>query len=334
MNKNIAIIGAGLAGGTLAQRLHQQGYTVTLFEKSRGVGGRLSSCRLPSGEADLGAPTLTELLSQHSPQNSAYTDWLVDQGSVEPWLASLSDFNDATHQEKYTETLLVHEQKQSRLIRTLIKGCTLHTSTRIKHLVPEKQGCSLIDNQGKALGSFSRVIVTAPAPQAVELLNKVPQFSKIAAQIKTYPTWVSIICLETPTAIDTDIFCGSHPTFARIIRDTSKPNHQSGDNTEAWYLEANRDWSTAHQSAAIESVSAQLLSEFKLVVKKPIKHSFQRTHRWLYAGHGTVHSEPFLLCDKTGIGACGDWLGATGLEGAWQSGDALANAILEADSRG
>jgi len=41
--KKIAIIGAGVAGLTALQALKQQDCSVTVFDKSRGSGGRLSS---------------------------------------------------------------------------------------------------------------------------------------------------------------------------------------------------------------------------------------------------------------------------------------------------
>ena len=42
-NKNVAVIGAGIAGLSAAFRLRQAGANVTLFESSDRVGGRLSS---------------------------------------------------------------------------------------------------------------------------------------------------------------------------------------------------------------------------------------------------------------------------------------------------
>lgn len=54
MSDSIAIIGAGLAGTVLSQRLNAAGLlTVTIYEKSRGTGGRMASCRLEGTSADL-----------------------------------------------------------------------------------------------------------------------------------------------------------------------------------------------------------------------------------------------------------------------------------------
>jgi predicted NAD/FAD-dependent oxidoreductase len=54
-SKNIAIVGAGMAAITCARTLVQAGHRVTVFEKSRGVGGRMSARNSPYGTFDHGA---------------------------------------------------------------------------------------------------------------------------------------------------------------------------------------------------------------------------------------------------------------------------------------
>ncbi|MBC7939825.1 MAG: FAD-dependent oxidoreductase, partial [Chitinophagaceae bacterium] len=42
---HVAVIGAGVAGAACASSLRQAGMNVTLFEKARGVGGRMATRR-------------------------------------------------------------------------------------------------------------------------------------------------------------------------------------------------------------------------------------------------------------------------------------------------
>ena len=44
MTKNIAVIGAGLAGITIASKIKEK-FDVKIFEKSKDVGGRMSTRR-------------------------------------------------------------------------------------------------------------------------------------------------------------------------------------------------------------------------------------------------------------------------------------------------
>ena len=55
MSRKVIIIGAGAAGLTCAQQLLRNGFTVSIFDKSRGVGGRLASRRITNGIFNHGA---------------------------------------------------------------------------------------------------------------------------------------------------------------------------------------------------------------------------------------------------------------------------------------
>ena len=73
----IAVIGAGLAGLTVARELSQY-HQVTVFEKSRGVGGRLATRYAGDYEFDHGA----QFFTAKSPQFQAFLKPLIDQGVV------------------------------------------------------------------------------------------------------------------------------------------------------------------------------------------------------------------------------------------------------------
>lgn len=58
--KSIAIIGAGVAGTVCAHRLKQADFNPIIFEKSRGLGGRLATRRTRAGHTfDHGAQYIT-----------------------------------------------------------------------------------------------------------------------------------------------------------------------------------------------------------------------------------------------------------------------------------
>ena len=58
MIKTIAVIGAGLSGTTIASKLNEK-FNVKVFEKSRGVGGRMSTRRETPFMFDHGAQFFT-----------------------------------------------------------------------------------------------------------------------------------------------------------------------------------------------------------------------------------------------------------------------------------
>ena len=55
MNEHWAVIGAGMGGLAAARRLGAAGRSVTLFDKSRGLGGRMATRRAGGFRFDHGA---------------------------------------------------------------------------------------------------------------------------------------------------------------------------------------------------------------------------------------------------------------------------------------
>ena len=58
-SKHIAIVGAGMAGIACARTLVQAGHRVTVFDKSQGLGGRMSTRGSAFGTFDHGAQYFT-----------------------------------------------------------------------------------------------------------------------------------------------------------------------------------------------------------------------------------------------------------------------------------
>ena len=84
-NPTIAIIGAGLTGLSIAKQLQDSQATLTLFDKSRGVSGRVATRRAEvAGHTlrfDHGTPSLTECQAE---KISSLT--MPTQLALEPWL--------------------------------------------------------------------------------------------------------------------------------------------------------------------------------------------------------------------------------------------------------
>lgn len=82
------MIGAGIAGLTCARQLKAKGFRPMVFEKSRGLGGRLSTRRLEDGVSfDHGAQYLTA-------RSAAFQNFLrqaAEAEVVEHWRPQVSN---------------------------------------------------------------------------------------------------------------------------------------------------------------------------------------------------------------------------------------------------
>lgn len=147
----VAVVGAGLAGVFAARELIAAGHEVLVVEKSRGIGGRLASRRV--GEA------------------------VVDHGShalAAPPGTSLRAAVDALPEAAVRETPdgLVDPAGATRVPKLLAEGLDVRRGVRLAALRGGSSGIELGDEQGNTHGVVDAVIVTAPAPQAADLLAR------------------------------------------------------------------------------------------------------------------------------------------------------------------
>ena len=91
----VAVIGAGIAGATCARTLADAGHAVQLFDKSRGVGGRLATRRIEwvdedggarQASFDHGAPGFTA----QSPEFIRFVEEARRAGWLSPWAPVLA----------------------------------------------------------------------------------------------------------------------------------------------------------------------------------------------------------------------------------------------------
>ena len=319
--QSIAIIGAGLAGAVLADRLLEAGRDVTLFEKSRGTGGRLASARLGDLSADLGAPAINA-------HGELFRSWLALQqqlGRVELWQPRTVNFRGATLQ---SEMVWLGKGRNSSLTRELIGRAELKTQTRIGVVWPDREGVLLRDDEGQMLGYFDAVICTAPAPQAVRLLEAVPRFAHIAEESVTDPGWVYAASLtKLPQRLTgVDRVEQGHPSISLISIESNKP----GRSGAVIKVEMERDWSEDHIDLPSEQIGEEIRRKLEYWLQEKLEVEAQRTHRWLYnCSYQPVQEQLSLWDPDTRIGACGDWIGPAGLEGSFLSAQHLADQLLK-----
>lgn len=324
--KNIAIIGAGLAGATLANRLTQAGRDVSIYEKSRGTGGRLASCRLGDTPTNLGAPWF-------QPESKAFHDWLLNQPDIQERVLEPQDFNGSP---LAPVTVLSVDPYQSCMTRRLTEGAILNTGVRISALHSSANGVTLEDANGRKIACHDAVVVTTPAPQALPLLAPVDHFVQHAASVDTLPTWVTVVGLEQGCGAGSSYLCGQHPMLSRAIchQRTPLPGIHSNTNPfqEIWQLEANAEWSLDHEDSPSREVAVKMLESFSGITQQILNITGLRSHRWLYARHESPLTDDYLWSDEQYVGACGDWFRHDGSEGAWLSANALADKLLQIDS--
>lgn len=322
----VAIVGAGIAGITCARRLHQAGLPVLVLEKSRGIGGRMSTRRRDDGQWDHGAQYFTARSPEFQDQ---VREW-QQAGVVAPWDARLvrltaqgSAAVPAAPRWVGTPTMAAPVRSDARSLHVL----TSHTVIRLQRRGPHWE---LVTREfGTLPEPFSAVLLALPAPQASALLaTAAPDLLPACQSVTLRPCWAVLLGFQhDPDLPFEGAFVDNGGPLAWMARNHSKPGRPT---TAGWVLHATPEWSAAHLDDPPESVAQHLISAFQALGGQRPDH--WQAHRWRYAqaDDATGQSAPTAHWHAgLQLGLCGDSFAGGRVEAAWHSGHALAQRFLE-----
>lgn len=300
-----AVIGAGLAGLSCARMLADAGQAVTVFDKGRGLGGRIATRRRDDWEFDHGSIVMR-------PEATEFTAFLKDPPQAAFWDAGRG----------WTGL-----QGASGVVKPLAEGLCIHKTARVTGLSRSAQGWSL-DGPEEAQGMvFDRVVLAIPQPQALELVTPWPAVAAQIAPAQMDPCWTVMAGFDAPLETPLTFQRYDHGPIATLARERAKPQRRgSGD---GWVIQAGADWSRKHLEHSAEDIAPLLLPAFfDAIACDPVAPAITMAHRWRYGLTRTPLGQSHVLDTALGLGLCGDWcLGATA-EAALQSGRSLGTALL------
>lgn len=323
----IAIIGTGVSGAVCAQQLRRAGREVVVFDKGRGPGGRASTRQAPTGtQFDHGAQYFTAKSNAFQQQ---VDDW-VERGVVAAWDGRFADVARGSASPKIGESPVryVGTPKMNAIVKDLASEGEFRYGVRLEAITGEPGDWALAGAAGEELGRFEAVVVSAPAPQAADLLREsAPAIAAQAAAVPMSGCWAVLTAFHEPLplAFDGAYITGSPLSWA--ARDSSKPGRESAP--ETWTLHGSPEWSEAHIDDDPMGLASQLLSAFfEATGAEPVSPREAWAHRWRFALPPAPLDGAFLFDPALGLGACGDWCGGPRVEGAWLSGRAIAERLL------
>ena len=338
----IVVIGAGIGGLTAAAELQAVGHAVTLFDKSRGPGGRCATRRSAAGPFDHGAPGFSATTSAFRAQVLRWCDagWAVLDAATD---ASIG-YPDAPLRGFGMPSMNALAQQ---VAAHLPAGVTLRCDTAIS-AIERAEAVSgapgwrlrLLDGQLDPT-RFDAVVVAVPAEQAAVLLSPAAALAEAMRQTRSDPCWTVMAAWSAPLPALQRDYRATDPlgVLSLARRDDARLGRTSvADIACRWVLHATPTWTLAHLDAAPAEVIADLLGAFTrqsgVGLGVPVHAA---AHRWRYAQVHAPRAEPFGWNSSLRLGACGDaWhrldapltRSADGVERAWLSGAALAREMV------
>jgi len=311
----IAILGAGISGLVCARALAQAGHHVTVWEKSRSLGGRCASRKFGDHVVDHGVQyfTLRDSKIREEVQKLCGPKLKVLPNPI--LVAGQDGEVYRTGEERF-----YLEDGNNRLGTLLAEGVLVKKEAEVKKI--EKAG-----KKWRVQGEdYDAVVSSCPWPQTAALLGK-----KISSP--GYDPCLTVLLEYLVPREDSgggSAYARMDPTGRDPLAWTACENVKIGrvvEGSTVYVIQASPDYSREHleQSPEYWASDLQVLLE-KLWHLDPEKRGSVFAHRWRYARSCVDREIPRDL--PAGIHLCGDSVSESRLESVWQSGWETAKKIL------
>ena len=322
----VAVIGAGIAGLVVARALQDRN-DVTVFEKSRGAGGRMSTRYAGIFEFDHGA----QFFTARSVAFREYLTPLIDAGVVEDWpaqfaefrgdkLASIRPWNDS-----YAHYVGV--PRMNAVGKWLASNLHVVLDTTVARMSRCNGQWELFDPAGELLGRYDWVVLTAPAPQSAELAGASTSLGATATSKRMQGCFALMLGMETRPETTWQAALVRDADISWISLNSSKPGRPA---PSSFVVHSTNAWADEHIDDPPEAVKDRMLDQFSWVTgidSSRLAHI--DLHRWRFANSPRQAGPQCLVDADRCIAACGDWLVRGRVEGAFSSAVALLDAIAE-----
>ncbi|MSU90155.1 FAD-dependent oxidoreductase [Rhodobacteraceae bacterium 2CG4] len=306
----IAVIGAGMCGLTCAHALAEAGLPVRVFEKSRGIGGRMATRRAEGLAFDHGAQFMTA-------RGAPFAEWLdgaVARGEAADWTPRGLPAG---------QRRIVGVPKMTAPLRHLADGLEVSLNAGVAAVVPEDDGLRLALADGTRTGIFARVVCTAPAPQAARLLAADAALADALARVAIAPCWTLMVAFDTAPGLP-DAAEEPGEGIAFLAQSGTRPGRPDAP---AWVMHATPEWSAAHLELDPDAARERMLELLGTLAPLP-RPAFAATHRWRHARTTAPLGRPCAASADGRMLAGGDWTLDARIEAAFDSGKALAQAVV------
>ncbi len=317
MKNSTVIIGAGISGLLVARELVARGARVLVLEKSRGVGGRMSTKRVGSAVFDQGA----QFFSVRDEHLEARIACWERNGIVERWPG-----DNPTDEARW-----VARPSMTGLAKALAKNLPIKLKSQVQAVRWHEAGAWEVDVAGGELVRADRLVLSSPVPQSLTLLDAggvklPPEVRSSLDRVSYHPCLALLATLDGPSNVPAGGVKINEGRLRWVADNVRKGIAQNVPAAVTFHL--SREYSEEHYGDSEEALFAQLADELRPWIGDAAIVA-GKLHRWRFSEPKTGHGQRCVWLPDQRIGFCGDAFGGPRVEGAAISGLALAREIIE-----
>ena len=317
---DFCVLGSGMAGSTIANLLSKK-YSVQVFDKARGPGGRASNKRFNS---NLSFDHGVQYISPKSKGFKKYVQNLYKKKILKTWTG---EHLDLTFEKKERNLKFIGKKANNDICKHQLKNIKQNYFSHINKIVRTKNYWEItLKNKKKFF--FKSLILTCPYPQLKKLAKRYLNNRLLKLNIEMQPNITAMLAIRNKKKISINSIKFKDDILTWAANENSKKRFKS--NLNLWTLQASLKWSKKNINKYKKNkiILSQLVSRFlkltgfdnKMVVYKKI-------HGWKYSYSYKKSSLSSSWNKKHKLGICGDWFLGSKVEDSWTSANSLFKAI-------
>ena len=319
---SFCVIGSGISGATIANLLNKK-YTVDLYDKARGLGGRSSFKRL---DKKRGFDHGTQYFSPKTPEFKRFTKKLIEKKILKIWEGNHKFLSDKKKENK-KHVKVIGRKGNNDISKYLLKNVRCYFQSELKKINFQNRKWNLIFNNGE-IRNYENLILTCPFPQLKKLSKKYIKNSFIKEKIKMDAN-ITILIEIKKTNLGYSSFLFNDRILGWAGYENSKKRFKS--KSDLWTLQSTFNWANKkiNQNKVLKKTNAKILIDkfFKLTGIKRTKVLFSLNHGWKYSSNSKPLKLKSYWNSRLNLGVCADWFNGPRLESGWISANDLYKKI-------
>ena len=301
----IAIIGAGFSGCNLYNNLKEKYENITIFEKSRGVGGRLSTKYIEDKFIDHGTSSLIPI-----------TDDLK--------FFCLDLAKNGVLKAKYDQ--FIPKNGINSICKFLIDEKDLLVNTKIIKAQNSNNKWFLEDENHKVYEDFDLLFITIPAPQILEMqIELQDDFKQKLSHIK-YDSVFSLILYSNENLKLDEKKIYENVDVSDIINNSKKYLYKD---FSSYIIHSTKEFANCLNHKNKDEIYELFLENFEEELQDELKNFTTIAHFWKYANAKNSLDMPYFLNEEKNLGICGDYFNHNNMEAALSSSELLGNVKFD-----
>jgi len=327
---DVAVVGAGLSGLSCARGLQEAGRSVRLFDKGRGVGGRMATRRIESDGASALFDHGAQFFTARTPEFQTLLAQWKAAGLAREWFHGQSTLREDGSVESKADghPRFCCPLGMAAVAKYLAQGLEVQVGARITRIERQNDAWSLWAEGQEAIRARA-LVLTPPVPQSLELLGplafEMPEQELGKLQLMRYERCIAVMLWLSEAA--------RLPGQGALYASTGTLSWL-GDNAlkglspvPALTLHGAPAWSEANWEASNEEVVRELSQAARPFWSGEILAS--SVARWKYSKPIEPRQDGCQTWREQRLVFAGDAFGGAKVEGAWTSGRSAAKEVLE-----